>query len=248
MLVRALSADVLKLKRTLAVWMTLIAPAVVVILQVLVVYFRPAFMARYPDAWMAFATHVAELWTVLMLTLFLTLETALVSNLEHAERHWKHLLSMPIQRWSVYISKFLIVLSLVISATLALIAFTIAGGVFLGFARPELHMQMLPPVGGILLLHAKAFLAAILAITLQHWVSLRWQSFTVAMSVGMSAMVIGFVIANSQRWGLWYPWAMPHRVMTAPSEIGMYVLLASAVGGVLALAGGCWSFSRQEIG
>src|SRR5687768_8102979 len=97
-LLRALSAEALKLRGTLALWMCLIAPATVVALYVLQMTFmdygkRPALPPA--DAWMMFAQSVLVLWALLMLPLFVTLESALLAGLEHANQQWKHLLALP---------------------------------------------------------------------------------------------------------------------------------------------------------
>ena len=107
-LARALSAEALKLRGTLAMWMCLIAPAVVVGLYVLQITFRdiPARPNIDPaTAWQGFAYSAFGLWAFLMLPLFVTLQSALLAGLEHGERQWKHLLALPLPRATHYFAK-----------------------------------------------------------------------------------------------------------------------------------------------
>ena len=71
---RALSAEWLKLRRTLALWLAPLAPLVIIALQLSIVvqqlqYYRDRHMT---DAWEQFAQQTVFLWTLLMLPLFVT--------------------------------------------------------------------------------------------------------------------------------------------------------------------------------
>ena len=87
-LVRALWAEQLKLRGTLALWMCLVAPALVVGLYVLQILTRfTGGAARTPpppaEAWLMFAQSALGLWAFLMLPLLVTLQAALLAGLEH---------------------------------------------------------------------------------------------------------------------------------------------------------------------
>lgn len=247
-LYRTIRAELLKLKRTLALWMTVIAPTVVVALQVLVVLKRSGGLEKLPDAWLPFARSIAGMWAVLMLPLFVTLESALVSNLEHAERHWKQLLALPVPRWNYYLGKFLVVIGLVALSSVILLLLTVGGALLLGVLLPKLALHPPIPWSALLLLHATILGAAVLMISIHHWVSLRWQSFTTAVGFGMTAVVIGFILVNSETYGLYYPWSIPARVTNAPLARIHMMLSLSVIGSLVALIAGCWEFSRREIG
>lgn len=246
-LYRCLSAEILKLKRTLALWMTIIAPGIVVFLQVLVILKRSSMLEKSSDPWASFSGNIGGLWAVLMLPLFITLEAALVSNLEHSERQWKQLLALPVPRWSIYLSKFLVVQGLVILSSIALFAMTIGGALMLGVLIPKVGLHTPLPWANLLILHSKILFTAVFVVAIHHWVSLRWQNFTVAVSFGISAVVISFIMINSQIYGLLYPWSIPGRVISAPAETVRQLLAISLAGATAALVAGAWDFSRQEI-
>lgn len=249
-LARALSAEALKLKGTLALWMCLIAPGVVVALYVLQISFSRFPASATPDpalAWLAYSKSVIGLWSFLMLPLFVTLEAALLAGLEHGDRQWKHLLALPVPRGAHYLAKLLALAAMVALGFLALVALIPLGGLLLPVLKPAFGLGGPPPWRFLLETAGQAYLASLLVVALQCWIAVRWQSFTVAVSVGMSATVMGFLIGQSERFGHWYPWSMPMQVLGGKGQWVEFVMVAGVLGfvvaGLLALA----DFHRREF-
>ena len=69
-----------------------------------------------------------EVWTLLMMPMFVTLETSLLAGLENTGKNWKSLLALPAPRWTVYVSKLVVTISLLWAAHAVLIAGTIGSG------------------------------------------------------------------------------------------------------------------------
>src|SRR5512139_375575 len=100
---RALSAETLKLKRTLAVWMVLIAPSVVVALNFVMLIDRGGqYLMEADSAWLSWEQNILVFWALMMLPLFITLETALLGGVDHGSQQWKHLYALSLPRWSIY--------------------------------------------------------------------------------------------------------------------------------------------------
>ena len=248
---RVLVTEALKLRRTLALWMVVIAPMVVVVLQFLVVFLGPDQPGRNRDVWKAMATNSVAMWTVLMMPLFLTLETSLLAGLEHADKNWKNLLALPAPRWMFYLSKLAVTIGLLWVACAVIVGGTWLSGTIVKAAKPGLNIQALP-MSLVTMPMLQVSVAALFGTTIQHWVSLRWQSFTAAMGFGMCAMVTGFIAVNSTTWGPRFPWSLPLytvRTLTAtPSGPNASVVMAIAIGGAVVVAlAGCVEFSRREI-
>lgn len=211
-LMHALGSEALKMKRTLAFWMVLVAPLVVSVLIFLLHYMRSGDNQR-PSApgggWMKLSLEIMGLWSVLMLPLFITLEAALLGGLEHAEKQWKHLFALPAPRWSIYTAKLIVCASLILLSNLVLCIGVVAVGLSLERLVPRLGISGSIPFVEILEIAAKTWLASWLIIALHTWVSLRWRSFTVAVGFGMAATVASFIVSQSEQWGKFYPWSLP---------------------------------------
>ena len=134
--IRALRAEVIKTRRTLAFWLAIIAPLVVISLEVAMFYKNRAIYQNSPpgdEIWFQFGLQTMVLWGLLMMPLFVTLETALVASWEHRNRQWKHLFALPIPRGALYAAKQL--------CGMALIGLSV-------LLRVELALDLDPDLGG----------------------------------------------------------------------------------------------------
>ena len=246
----ALGAEALKLRRTLALRMTVVAPAVVVALSALQFGFSDRLRGDgVPDhAWKFFAGATFALWAFLMMPLLVTLEAALLAGLEHSERQWKHLLALPVPRAAHYLAKWMALVALLVVMALAFAVLIALGGSMLAWFHPITGIAGPPPWWWLLRVCFALVAAALLMATLQLWVAIRWSSFTVALATGISAMVAGFVIGQS-KYGHLYPWSLPVQVLVGKSGHGhaTFALVASAVGSAIVLALSVWEFSRREV-
>lgn len=248
-LMRALSAEALKLRGTLALWMCLVAPATVVLLYVLQLAFsdygrRPTMAPA--DAWQMFVQGVLVLWILLMLPLFVTLEASLLAGLEHANQQWKHLLALPLPRGVHYLAKLAALIAMVAMAMAVLCLLMAVGGWALGHLQPRFGIGGPPPWAFMLPRVAMGFVAALLMVALQAWVAIRWRSFTVAVSFGMTATVAGYLIGQSARFGHYYPWTMPMQVLARDGRHLDFVLVAGTCGCIVVTALALWDFVRRE--
>lgn len=247
-LLRALAAERVKLHGTLALRLCYIAPALVVCLCVLQILLsgKVTPMADGGQAWQRFAQGVLVLWAFLMLPLYVTLQSALLAGLEHSERQWKHLLALPLPRASHYLAKWTVLLALVLLAMGLLVLLIVIGGWLMMQLRNPLGLAGPPPWEFLLSRGAAIFAASGFIISLHTWISIRSSSFTVAVASGMSATVAGFLIAQSARFGHWYPWSMPMQVLAGEGERIHLVVTAGLVGAATFLAIGLTDFLRRD--
>ena len=249
-LIRAISAEMMKMKRTLALRMVLIAPLVVVGLLFLQIYMQDS-PKRRPlagdEAWMSLATAVTNLWSFLMLPLFITLEAALLGGLEHGEKQWKHLFALPVPRWTIYVAKLFVCVALIAASTIVLWAGTIAAGLALQQILPAAGNMGFAPWAAMLRLAMLPWLAAWLIIALQIWVSLRWRSFPVSVGFGMTGTVIGFIVMQSDKWGKFYPWALPLTTIAGEGKNMPFAVTYGIIGGIVGGLLGCWEMTRRDV-
>lgn len=245
---RALSAETLKLKRTLAVWMVLIAPLTVVLLNFLMLWQRGAsYLLEADSAWQGLTKNIAVFWSLLMLPLYVTLETALLGGVEHNAQQWKHLYALPLPRWAIYAAKWLISLALVAASTIVLWLGTILCGLALTVVDPELTLSRSIPLWDILRPLVASGLIGGLIIAIHLFVGLRWANFTISIGFGMVATTINLMIMNSEKWSKVYPWALPTFTL---EDTGGYLgtaLAMGVIGGVLVGLLGMWHMSQREV-
>ncbi len=245
---RAVSAETLKLKRTLAVWMVLIAPLTVVILNFLMFWQRGAnFLTAVDSAWAGLAQNIDAFWSLLMLPLYVTLETALLGGVEHNAQQWKHLYALPLPRWSIYAAKWLISLALVAVSTLVLWIGTIACGLALNVVEPALAFSTSIPAWDILRPLVAIGLIGLLIIAIHLFVGLRWSNFTISIGFGMVATTINIMVMNSEKWAKVYPWSLPTFALEDTGGFLGTALAMGMIGGALVGLLGMWRMSRREV-
>jgi len=253
-LLRVLHSESLKMKRTLALKLVVIFPAVIVLLVFFMAWQSPfSTVGRHGVAneWNDLSALVLRLWAVLMLPLYLALETALTAGIDHAGNQWKSLFARPVPRWNFYVAKLIVAAGMVAISAMALVCGVLLAGAILPHMQPETVFRFPAPLGLILRDNFEVAGLAFLALTIQHWVSLRWQSFSVAVGTGIVAMIVGFFAVAAARqvggWTQYFPWSLPVLVQTQPPhDIGLTVVIEIALGLAVAAAG-CADFCRREI-
>jgi lantibiotic transport system permease protein len=246
---RALSAELLKTKRTLTLWLTLLAPLSLAFLE-LVMWYQQGHRMIEPETspWLTLATHALMMWGLLLLPLFVTLEMGLLGAQEHGNKTWKQLYTTPLPRWTIYAAKQIIGLGVIALSFASLLVQMVGVGYALNQLRPALGFVAPIPWGDIAPAYALAFLAGWLIIALHLWVSLRWPSFVLAMGVGIVATVAGVLVIQSET-PIYYPWILSAMVslnLRAGDPVTIPVALGLA-GGLLISLVGAWEVSRRDV-
>lgn len=247
---RAVHAEVLKLKRTLALLMTFVAPVLVALLT----FFMQSNQLSHgrglkaANLWDTLSLTTLSIWAIFMLPLLITLETALLAGIEHGERQWKHLFALPVSRTSIFAAKYFVTQALALFSTLLTCVMVAVSGYALMalFPAAGLHDAGAPPVAMILGLAMPVWLTAGLLVSIHLWVALRWPSFTVALGAGIAGTFFA-LFAASAKIGAYYPWLLPVNAINAkvPERMAAAYWLG-ILGGLLVAAAACVDFVRRE--
>src|ERR1051325_1895545 len=136
-LLRALHAELLKLKRTLAFRVVFVLPLLIGLLQFFLILRTKTFQRGF-NLWQTHPTNSFEIWAVFMMPLLIALVTALLNGIEHSDRQWKHLFALPVPRYAVYLAKFVVAQGLTLVSTFVLAVLTVIVGVVAVSLKPEL--------------------------------------------------------------------------------------------------------------
>lgn len=244
-LLRALHAETLKLKRTLAVSMVFVAPA---LLAALAVFAQSARLSRAGSKagplWEPHVQQALVVWAIFVLPLLVTLESALACGVEHADRHWKHLFALPVPRPALYAAKLLTVHGLTLASTLVACALVALSGWGLTLWYPAVAHAGPPPIASILGKALQCWLAAGLVTSAHVWIATRWPSFTVAAGAGVAGTFFA-LFAASARAARYYPWLLPLNVVASPDRVTVALALGIGGGLLVAVLGGI-DFARRE--
>jgi len=245
---RALSAETLKLKRTLAFGLAFLGPLSIGFLLV-VMFAEQGPANKQVDQWMGLVQNAQVLWSLLMLPLFITLEIALFAQVEHSNKAWKLLYSQPLPRWSIYAAKQLISLALIALSMLLLVGVMFLSGQLLELINPAFRFDQPFPWEKVALATAVSFLASWLIIAFHLWFSIRVPSFVASMAVGIAGTVAAVLVIQSDKYGPYYPWTLAGTSALNALQGNSFSgpLIIGVAGGVIVALLGCWEASRREV-
>jgi hypothetical protein len=254
-LARAVHAETLKMKRTIALKMVVLAPVAVVLLTLFMASQAPFSTLRkgntVVDVWRALSRVNFQFWGLLMLPMYVTLQTALIAGLDHTDNQWKALFARPVARWATYVAKLLVVTVMAAASAAILVASVLAEGKILHWLDGGLGFGAAAPVAVITRQAAEMTALAFLFLTIQHWVSLRWRSFSIAVGVGIVALVTSFAMLLAAgpygTWQQYFPWSLPMLVISRHPENVPTALWVCGVAGLVTAAAGCVDFCRREV-
>jgi hypothetical protein len=251
MLARVISAALLKLKRTNAARLVLIAPFLLVVLLTFLFSQAPGMITRQRgDHWVHLTNILFFMWVLLVLPLYIAVQTALVAALEHAENQWKLLLARPIPRWTIYLGKLCVVIGFLVISSAVLALGVCLSGTLLRSVQPELRLGPVP-YSDIFAKVGQTTLLAYLPLTIQHWIAVRCRSFSAAVGIGIVAMITGYIVAilasrNVVGWTRYFPWTLPAMAMVVPPVPIEPLLWLSCIAGSVIAALACLDFSRRD--
>ncbi len=208
-IVRCFLADVLKLRRTLALALAVLLPAAPPLLFGVYVLQRGS--EGYPKGvgpvdWTA--QGMLSLWAIFLLSPFVAIETSLLAGIEHNNRGWKHLMALPVSRVAVYAGKFCTAGLLLVIATASLWIYMALSLRVLALLRPEAGFDTPLPIPQTLGLVALTGITSLLLFSVHAYVALRWASFALNIGVALAASLGNAILVGSPLRYV-YPWSLP---------------------------------------
>jgi hypothetical protein len=188
-MLRAIFAEFIKAKHSFAVWLSLFGTLANVLLFFSLHWLNPG-KWRGEGHWEDYILNFYEGVAFMMLPLYVVILAALVSFMEHRRGMWTHLFVLPLNRSQLYVGKLIYLLFHFLAAHLLFILGMLASGYLLGWLDPSYHFwEDRLPVFLIGTLAAKTFLSILGLLSLQYWLSLRFNHFIIPLTIG----ILGFV-------------------------------------------------------
>jgi len=236
MILRALSADFLKIRRKMIWFLVFLGPIGVVALTAVNFGLRYDYLTKLyaADLWGGLMSSIGFL-SVPALMFGTTLITSMVAGIEHGMNSWKQLLALPISRTSVFTAKFLLCSLLLLTSCAVLVPGMILLGTLLGFGENF-------PIFKILQLAFYPFLAALPILALQLWLSVTMANQAVPLTVGIFGTILTMFSFGLPDWVVW-KWPMLNNAAHKP-EYSVYAGLAA---GVVVLALALIDFLRRDV-
>jgi hypothetical protein len=249
------STEAIKLRRTLALWIVLLTPAIVCAMELVSMLNSDSLPSGNASAaWHDLLLGGWGWWLALIAPMLISFEAAALANLEHGGKLWKQLFAFPIPRWSVYATKMLFC-GLLIGVSFLALLLGFVGDVLIVSGVRGWHLASAIPVGELLIVTGKAYLACWSMIAIQSWISARFSGIAAA-GIGFAAVVVGFVLGfilghRGQMSALssFYPWMLAFRTITFdPRDFHgtLFPAVLGCIGGIVLGATACWDLARRR--
>ena len=219
--VHSFQSEVLKSKRTVAIWMVVagafFTPAIITLARLIQYKTLPALYAS-PDFWKAHWIATWESMALFLLPIGVILVTSLLTQLEYRNNTWKQLHTLPLTFTTIFLSKLaFIIITVIVYLTL----FNI--GIYLSAIIPYLLVANVPyprlNLSPYFFLEQNLyyFMDCLPIVALQFLLCLRYKNFLVPMGVGFLLWI------GSPACLVWsYGYLVPY-------TYGMYTYLSSGV-------------------
>ncbi|MFD2657842.1 ABC transporter permease [Gracilibacillus thailandensis] len=145
-------------------------------------------------------------YAILFLPLITGVLASVICRYEHQEGGWKQLLALPVTRGKVFLTKYLLLILLVLFMQILYLGAIYAVGTIEGFTDPfPLTIVWKSIIGG--------WVATMPLVALQLWLSILFKSFAAPFAVNVIFTLPTILVVNSERFGPYYPWAQPFSMM-----------------------------------
>ena len=240
-LVRFFLAELLKAKRTLALWLCLAAPAAVGATLFVLLLGR-----RSSLDWLSVQSTGMFMWSFFMLPISVTALAALMGQIEYGAGGWSYALISPQRKVATFAAKVLVTLLLVaLMTTVALILVPVAGTLAdLLKAGDQITGRLVPANLGAQ--GVKIFAASLALSVLQLWAALRFRSFVPALILGVAGTFVT-VVAHASKYALAIPWALPVNAIGVDEARGSLAVTVGLTAGLVAFVLMILDLSRKEF-
>ncbi|MGP0689682.1 ABC transporter permease [Priestia aryabhattai] len=230
-----LSADFLKIKRKGFWLLTFLGPFGVVALQVVNYGYRKDYLLQQSDNdWKYYLLNVSS-FIPLALVLGIAILTSFVASVENETNAWKQLISLPVSKMRVYLSKFTVLACLLWVSSCLLMLFTLVYGIFLGLGEEIPYLDLVK-------FSFYPYFAALPILALQLWIATFSQNQGIPITTGILGVIFTYSAFTLPDWMIWkWPSLINHW-----NEPIINVLLGIGVGAILYIAG-MLDFTRRDV-
>jgi lantibiotic transport system permease protein len=235
MIGKLLRADFLKIKRKGFWFLTFLGPFGVVALQMVNYGVRKDYLLKQSeDDWGYYLLNVSS-FTPLALALGIVILTSFMASIENETNSWKQLISLPVSKMNVYLSKFTVLAFFLFLSSVLLMVFTIAFGVFLDLGEQT-------PFVEIVKYSFYPYFAALPILALQLWIATVSQNQGIPITIGVLGVIFVYSAMVLPDWMIW-KWPTLTNEWNEPM---INVLLGIGVGILLYIAG-MIDFTRRDV-
>lgn len=203
-----IKSESLKVRRTAALGLTLMAAAFIPAINAMICIQRPdAMIPKFtPDPWTFFLRFNWKNTATVILPLFVILVTNLVLQIEFRNGTWKQVYATPRKYADIYYSKFIVIHLFVICFLVLFNIFLLASGATIQALQPGYKLLFsTAPWTAIFIQTIRIYIGILGVCAIQYWLSSKFGNFIVPLGVGMGLWLAGLVLMDWDKI-IYYPY------------------------------------------
>jgi lantibiotic transport system permease protein len=185
-----ITTELLKLRNTVALWLTLLYPLGSVFLASLFQYSQRN--QATPDQ-VYFINNFNSL-VAFFLPFYAVLMVSFFCQVEHRNSMFKHLYSLPVPKWAYYFGKLAASFLLLAAAWLLLLLFIYLSMLLLGATSPKLRLTSTFDHTYLILLISRTFFSSGCLVVIQYLMSLKLRNVVAPIAIGTSMIILPIAI------------------------------------------------------
>ncbi|MEI5908502.1 ABC transporter permease [Bacillus spongiae] len=235
MIGRLLTTDFLKIKRKGIWFLTFLGPFGVVAMQMVNYGVRKDYLLQQSeDNWGYYLLNVSG-FTPLALVLGIAILTSFMASIENETNAWKQLISLPVSKMSIYLSKFIVLACLLWISSLILMVLTLSYGIFLDLGDSIPFFELIK-------YSFYPYFAVLPILALQLWIATVSRNQGIPITTGVLGVIFTYSAYKLPDWMIW-KWPS---LMNEWGEPIVNVMLGVAVGCILYVVG-MVDFTRRDV-
>lgn len=234
MIEKLIQADLMKIKRKGIWFLTFLGPFGVIALQMVNYGVRKDYLlAQSENDWLHYLLNVSA-FTPFAIILGIVILTSLMASIENETNAWKQLVALPVSKLWIYLSKYTVIVFLLLISTVLLMVFTILYGITLDLGEV--------PYWEVIKYSFYPLFAALPVLGLQLWVATVSKNQGIPITIGVIGVILSYLSYIIPDWLIW-KWPS---LINQWEEPIINVCLGIGVGAILYVVG-MIDFVRRDV-
>jgi len=211
-MIQLISAEFLKLKYPPIYWLIFFVIAMMTGIIFMAHYFDINGVATLnTNPWNKLSSASIAILSIFLAAPFLVLLISAAVFVEHHSNIWKQQYATPSHRSTVFYSKLISIVLLILFTFLMIIVSITLSGYLLDFIYPEIEFRYHnPPFGKWIIRTIQMMISLLGIIGIQYFLSLRFKGFLIPASIGVVFFVVGIIFGSiNNQMAAYFPYSFP---------------------------------------
>lgn len=203
---RGISAELYKYRRTFVLWLLILAPAFVPVINFIILFKKgDEIIQEGQNAWEVLLGNTIQPGNFLF-PFFVMVIALFVNTIEHNSNTWKLIYTQPISRLATFLSKMKVFIAMVLFSLMLFASFSLLVGYLLNITSPELGFDQAFDKSLIFQACFKIFLASLGYASLQFALSQKSKNIMLSLGIGIGGVISIMILMNGWKYADYHPY------------------------------------------